>query len=276
MSGRTVKRLSVSVVVWAIAILMLAPLLWMLSASFKASTNVFEYPVHWIPQHPTTQGYQLLASPGFNFVKIYLNTLYVAFMSCLGVFVVGSLAAYAYAKIHFRGRDIMFLVIMSSLAIPFQVVMIPQFILFKALGLLDTLTSQWIGAFASPVFGIFLLRQAFKSIPDSLIDAAKIDGCSHLRILWQIVIPMSKPTLVTVILLYFISSWNNYETALIFIRSLDKYVISLGVELFSTQFSVNFTAIMAASVITIVPLLIILVAAQRYIISGLTVGALKE
>ncbi|RAV22912.1 carbohydrate ABC transporter permease [Paenibacillus contaminans] len=269
------RRGMVSLVTWAGAILMLVPLVWMVSASFKPSADVFEFPIKWIPRNPTIDGYKVLFESRFNFLLFYWNTFVTAFMTILGVVVVGSMTAYAYAKIRFAGKNVIFLLLIATLAIPFQVVMIPQFIIFRNIGLLDTLTSQWIGAFLNPVMAIFLLRQYFMTLPDELVDSAKIDGCGHLQILWRIVMPISKPVLVTVILLYFVSAWNNYETALLYLRSVDKYVVSIAVRVFSGELSVNYSAVMAASVISIVPLIILLLFGQRYIISGITSGAVK-
>jgi multiple sugar transport system permease protein len=196
-------------------------------------------------------------------------------MTIVGVLTVGSMTAYAYAKINFAGRDAIFLLLIVSMAIPFQVVMIPNFIIMRSLGLLNTLASQWIGAFINPITAIFLLRQYFKTIPDELIESAKIDGCGHFRICWRIVVPLSKPVLFTAVLIYFISAWNNYEGALLYIRSIDNYVISLAVKVFAAETTANHSAMMAASVVSIIPLIVLLVAGQKYLISGLTAGAVK-
>lgn len=273
--GVWLRRGTVSAAAWAGAIVMLVPLIWMVSASFKPSAEVFQFPIQWIPRHPTMSGYKVLFESRFNFLLFYWNTFVAAFMTIVGVVVVGGMTAYAYAKIRFVGRNFIFLFLIATLAIPFQVVMIPQFIIFRNVGLLDTLTSQWIGAFINPVMAIFLLRQYFMTVPDELIDSAKIDGCGHFQILWRIVMPISKPVLVTVILLYFVSAWNNYETALLYLRTVDKYVVSLAVRVFSGELSVNYSAVMAASVISIVPLIVLLLFGQRYIISGITSGAVK-
>ncbi|MBO9610630.1 MAG: carbohydrate ABC transporter permease [Paenibacillaceae bacterium] len=270
------RRGTVSLLVWAGAVLMMIPLIWMISASFKPSSEVFQFPIRWIPDHPTLTGYKVLfSSKRYNFLLFYWNTFVTAFMTIVGVVVVGGMTAYAYAKIRFVFRDYIFLFLIATLAIPFQVVMIPQFIIFRHIGLLDTLTSQWIGAFLNPVMGIFLQRQYFMTLSDELIDSAKIDGCGHFQILWRIVIPISKPVLATVILLYFVSAWNNYETALLYLRSTDRFVVSIAVRVFSGEMVSNYAAVMAASVISIVPLVVLLLFGQRYIISGITSGAVK-
>jgi len=265
----------ISIMMWAIAIMMILPFFWMLLSSFKPSGEVFTYPVQWLPKRWTLDGYQALFDSKYNFVKFYWNTFCVAFMTIVGVVIVGSLTAYAYAKIKFVGREVVFILLIATMAIPFQVIMIPKFIILRYFGLLDTLTSQWIGAFLNPVTGIFLLRQFFKSIHDDIIESAKIDGCTHLRILWRIVVPMSKPVLFTVILIYFVSAWNNYEMALLYLRSLDKYVVSIAVKMFSAERTLNHSATMAASTISIVPLSLLLIIGQRYLIAGLTAGAVK-
>jgi multiple sugar transport system permease protein len=260
---------------WAIAVLMIVPFFWMVSSSFKPSAEVFTYPVEWLPRKWTLNGYRALFDSRYNFLLFYWNTFYVSFMTVVGVLTVGSMAAYAYAKIKFKGRDVFFFLLISTIAIPFQTVMIPKFIIFRHLGLLDTLTSQWIGAFLNPTTAIFLLRQFFKTVHDELIESAKMDGCGHFRILWQIVMPLAKPVLFTTVLIYFVSSWNNYEMALLFIRSLDNYVVSIAVKIFSSEMKVNHSATMAASTISIVPLGLLFIIGQKYLISGLTAGAVK-
>ncbi|MBP1990662.1 carbohydrate ABC transporter permease [Paenibacillus eucommiae] len=273
--GKWFTKAVTSVIMWGIASIMLLPFVWMLSSSLKTSAEVFQFPIEWIPKHPTLGSYKLLFSSKYNFGLYYFNTFIVTLMSIIGVVFVGSMTAYAYSKIRFAGRNFIFLLMIATLAIPFQVVMIPNFIIFRSFGLLDTLTSQWIGAFLNPIMAIFFLRQFFMTISNELIDAAKIDGCGHWRICWRIVVPLSKPVLFTVILIYFVSSWNNYETALLYLRKPDLYVISLAVKMFSGEMHVNHAASMAASVISIIPLLILLIFGQRYIISGLTSGAIK-
>ena len=273
--GLRIGRIAVSLLMWAVAAIMFVPFFWMISSSFKPSADVFSYPVEWIPEQWTLNGYKALFDSKYNFVRFYLNTFIVAFMTVVGVVTVGSMTAYAYAKIKFKGREFFFILLVATIAVPFQTVMIPLFIIFRNLGLLDTLTSQWIGAFINPVTAIFLLRQFFKSVHDELIESAKMDGCSHLRILWQIVMPIARPVLFTVVLIYFVSSWNNYEAALLFIRSLDNYVVSIAVKIFSGEMSMNHSATMAASTISIVPLMFLLVTGQKYLISGLTAGAVK-
>lgn len=270
-----IVQLLIGAVLLCFAVIMLLPLVWMVSASFKYNLEVFAVPIEWIPRHPTLDGYRSLFGAEYNFARYYMNTLYVTLMVLIGTVVVGTMSGYAFAKINFIFRDTIFLFKLAAVTIPFQVLMIPQFIIFKNLGLIDTLTSQWIAFFLGPTMAVFLLRQFFKSLPDEIIDSAKMDGAGHFRICWRIGAPMALPILITVIMLYFVSAWNQYETALLFLRTNDKYVISLAVRMFTQEFYTNHNAIMAASVISIIPMLFLLAWGQKFMISGLTIGGVK-
>ncbi|WP_135554962.1 carbohydrate ABC transporter permease [Paenibacillus cymbidii] len=272
---RAVGQLATGIALWSVAVLMMLPLIWMISASFKYNMEVFKFPIEWIPRHPTLDNYRTLFTGNYNFSRYYANTLYVTFMTVVGTIVVGGMSAYAYAKINFVGRDFIFMFKLAAVAIPFQVVMIPNFIIYKNLGLLDTLTSQWLGAFLGPTMAVFLLRQYFKTLQDEIIDSAKIDGAGHMRTLWTIAMPIARPVLFTVVILYFVAAWNQYESALLFLRSKDNYVVSIAIKIFSTEYANNDSAIMAASVISVIPMLIVLAWGQRHMIEGLSVGAVK-
>lgn len=265
----------IGAVLWTFAVFMMLPLLWMVSSSLKYNIEIFAFPVDWIPDRPTLQAYRALLDRSYNFPLFYLNTLYVAVMVCLGIVIVGSLSGYAFAKIRFVGRDFIFMLKIAAIAIPFQVTMVPVFIMFGKMGLMDTLTSQWISAFLGPVFAIFLLRQFFKTVPDEIVESAKMDGASHFRICWQICVPMAVPVLVTLIIISFVGSWNAYEPALLFIRSRENYVISLAVKIFQREYFTDYAATMATTVVSNIPMIVALILGQKYMLRGLMVGAVK-
>ncbi|QIZ72460.1 carbohydrate ABC transporter permease [Oxynema aestuarii] len=250
----------------AIAIVMLLPLLWLLSTALKSpSENIFAFPPQLIPEQPTLA----------NFVKVWqthpfgrylLNSTIVAVLTVSLNLLFCSLAAYPLARLQFRGRQAIFSAIVATIAIPFQISMIPLYILTVQLGLKNTYLGIIFPSLAS-AFGIFLLRQAFQGVPEELEEAARIDGCSELGIWWHIMLPAVRPALVTLGLFVFIGSWSDFLWPLIVIDAEEFYTLPLGVAKLEGTFSLDWRAIAAGSILSVAPVFAIFVGLQRYIVT---------
>lgn len=249
----------------AIAVLMLLPLFWLFSTSLKSPTeNIFQFPPQFLPQQPTLE----------NFVKVWNTNPFGRYLfnsTVVAVLTVGlnllfcSLAAYPLARLDFKGRDLIFGTVVSTIMIPFQIVMIPLYILTVQLGLRNSYLGIIFPAIAS-AFGIFLLRQAFQGVPKELEEAARIDGCSELGIWWHIMLPSIRPALVTLAIFVFIGSWSDFLWPLIVLDRPEFYTLPLGVATLAGTFSLDWRLIAAGSVIAIAPIIAFFVVMQHYIV----------
>lgn len=253
---------------------MLLPFLWMLSTSLKLPTEAMIFPPTWIPQKLHFQNY-IQAWREVPFPRYFFNTIFMTVCILFGVLVTSSLAAFAFAKIKFRGRELLFVAILSMMMVPQPVYLVPSYIILSKLKWIDTyyaLIVPWI----VHIFSIFLLRQHFKTIPDDLYDAAIIDGCSRLMFLWRVVIPLSRATLVTVGLFTVITSWNSFIWPLVVTHSDHMRPVQVGLAYFSQEQSSQWTLLMSASTFSIIPLLVIFFFAQRQIIQSFARTGLKD
>ncbi|WP_414811924.1 carbohydrate ABC transporter permease [Paenibacillus algorifonticola] len=256
---------------------MLVPFLWMLSTSFKEPQDIFTYPPKLIPTAFRLQNYvdvfQLIP-----FQRFYFNSVYIAFIVVLGTVFFASLAGYAFAKIPFKGRNIVFLVLLSAMMIPHEVTAIPLFLFMRELNWIDThLPLILLPIFgAGGVFGIFVMRQFFITVPTELEEAAMIDGCNRFRIYAQIMLPIAKPGLATLTIFTFVTVWNEFFDPLIFINSRDLMTLPLGLSLFTDEVGTSWHYLMSATVMATVPLLIVFFLAQRRFIEGVAMTGLKE
>ncbi len=252
-------------VLGAIALVMLLPLLWLVSTAFKSSTeDIFQYPPQFIPEQFTIE----------NFLRVWETEpfgTYLTNSAIVAVLTVGlnllfcSLAAYPLARLEFPGRDALFSAIVATILIPFQIVMIPLYILTVQLGLRNSYIGLIFPAIAS-AFGIFLLRQAFLGVPKELEEAARVDGCSELGIWWHVMLPAVRPALVTLAIFVFIGSWSDFLWPLIILDDPNYYTLPLGVARLAGSFSLDWRLIAAGSVISIAPILAVFVVMQRYIV----------
>jgi len=252
-------------VLGAIAIIMLFPLLWLISTSLKSRTeNIFQFPPQLLPSQPTFE----------NFVKVWQTNPFGQYLfnsTLIAVLTVGlnllfcALAAYPLARLDFRGRDWIFSAIVSTIMIPFQIVMIPLYILTVQLGIRNSYIGIIFPAIAS-AFGIFLLRQAFAGVPKEMEEAARIDGCSELGLWWFVMLPAIRPALVTLAIFVFIGSWSDFLWPLIVIDKPELYTLPLGVATLAGTFSLDWRLIAAGSVISIAPVLLVFLFLQRYIV----------
>ncbi len=256
-----------------ITFITLLPLLWMLSASLKTGVEVFKIPIEWIPQNPRWNNY-LTIWKKVPFAKFTFNTFKLTFIITMIQLFTSSFAAYGFAKCHFKGRDILFLCYIATIAVPWQVYMLPQYIMMNKLDLVDThLALILLQAFTA--FGVFLMRQFYMSIPDELLEAARIDGLSEYKNYFKIVLPLSKPAIATLTIFTFVNTWNDFMGPMIYLNSTDLKTIQLGVRMFIGQYSAEYSLIMAVSVLALVPVLIIFLAFQRFFVEGVATSGLK-
>lgn len=258
----------------AIAFIMLLPLLWLVSTAFKGPTeNLFQFPPQFLPHSPTVSNFAKVWRTN-PFGRYFFNSTIIAVATVVLNLILCSLAAYPLARLNFKGRELIFSVIVSTILIPFQIVMIPLYILAVKLGLTNTYLGVIIPYVAS-AFGIFLMRQAFQSVPKELEEAARIDGCTELGIWWHIMIPSVRPALVTLAIFVFIGSWSDFLWPLLMLDRPEFYTLPLGVARLAGSFSLDWRLIAAGSVISIVPVILFFVAAQRYIVPSETGSGVK-
>lgn len=273
--GESIGKLLTSLLMLAFGILFLMPFLWMLSASFKIEADVFKYPIEWIPSRwNAVNNYMQVWFGDHPFYLYYWNSIKVAIGTTLLSVTVSAMAAYGFSKVKFKAAKWLFLIVLATFMVPQQAILVPQFILYRSIGLFDSHFGLiLLGSFS--VLGTFMLRQFFMGVHQEFIESAKIDGAGHLRIFWQIALPLVKPAIATYAILRFIWTWNDYQNPLIFLRTDGLYTIQLAMQKFSTINGEFYSLIMAAAVSAILPLLIIFVIGQKSVIEGISLGGVK-
>ncbi len=276
--GVRLQRLLVSTLFHSLMVVLalgfLLPLLWMVSASLKTEAELMTLPPTILPKVPQWQNYlYLLQTP--IIVRMFFNSISLAIYNVVGLLLVTSLAAYSFARIRFIGKDLAFSILLSTAMIPGIVYLIPQYIIFRDLGWLDTHLPLWVPRVLTPVYATFLMRQFFKTMPQELEDAAKIDGCSLFGIYWRIMLPQVKPALAAVGVFTFLDSWNDLFGPLIFITSIRLQTLPVGLALFQGEYFTQVTLLMAASTVSIIPVLLVYISAQKYFVQGITLTGIK-
>lgn len=268
-----VGKITAYITLILLASLMVLPFLWMVSASLKLDKDVFRFPIEWIPSNPVWSNYQKIWTK-IPFLTFIFNTSKLTVIITIMQLITSSFAAYSFAKLKFKGRDMLFLAYVGTIAIPWQVYMVPQFIMMRKLGLNDTHMSLiLLQSFSA--FGVFLMRQFYLSIPDELIEAARIDGLNEYGIYAKIMLPLSKPALASLVIFTFVSVWNDFMGPLIYLSSDRLKTIQLGLRMFIQQYSADYALIMAASLVSLIPVLILFVALQRFFIEGIATTGMK-
>ena len=268
-----IGKIILYIVLILLAIGMLVPFAWMISASLKAEKDVFAFPIQWIPTNPKW----------LNYVKIwkkvplligFRNTIVITVVATTLQVITSSFAAYAFAKLTFKGRDTIFLCYVMTIAIPWQVYMVPQFIMMKNFGLTDSL----LGLILMQSFtatGVFLMRQFYIGIPNELLEAARIDGLSEYGIWAKIMLPLSKAAIATLIIQGFVFEWNDFMGPLIYLSSSNKKTVQLMLRMFNTQYSSNYALIMAAATVSLIPVFVLFIFLQRYFVQGIAAAGIK-
>lgn len=272
-SGVTGGKIAVYVILILLSILTIIPFAWMLSASVKLNKDVFAWPMQWIPSNPQWQNYVNIWTK-IPLMKFISNTAILTVIVTLLQLLTSSFAAYAFAKLRFKGRNLLFLGYIATIAMPWQVYMVPQFLMMSGMGLNDKLLAMvCLQAFSA--FGVFLMKQFYDGIPDELCEAARIDGLSEYGIWRRIMLPLSKPSLATLTIFTFVNTWNDFLGPLLYLHTESKKTLQLGLRMFIGQYSAEYGLIMAASVVALIPVLIVFLALQKYFVQGIASSGLK-
>ncbi|MBE2240286.1 MAG: carbohydrate ABC transporter permease [Caldilineaceae bacterium] len=277
---RKTRQIAHAVLVYALvipgAVLFTIPLLWMLSTALKDPKQIFVYPPQWIPDPILWSNFREGWMDYLPFNRFLFNTLFITTGNIIGNVISCSLAAFAFARLRARGKNLFFLLVLGTMLLPQEVTVIPQYVLFTRLGWNDTWLPLMVPAWFGFPFFIFLLRQFFLGIPRELDEAARLDGASSWRILWSIILPLSKPALATVVIFGFIGNWNNFLYPLIYLRSMDKQVLAVALNMFRGQYgNANYQHMMAVSLLVLLPVLIVFFFGQRLFVRGIALTGIK-
>ncbi|WP_165004603.1 MULTISPECIES: carbohydrate ABC transporter permease [unclassified Enterococcus] len=268
------SRWTIFVLLLCFAGMTMVPFFWMVSASFKANNEVFTIPIQWVPKKWHPENYSVIWSR-IPLVTFFKNTAFLSITITLIQLFTSSFAAYGFSKLRFKGRDVLFLAYIGTIAVPWQSYMIPQFIMMRKIGLTDTLWSLVLLQ-AFNAFGVFLLKQYYSSIPDSLCESARIDGLSEWGIYRKIILPLTKPALASLTIITFVNTWNDYMGPFIYLSSTENKTIQLGLKMFIGLFDAEYALIMAASVVSVLPVAIVFLAMQKYFVEGIASSGMKE
>jgi len=268
------KNVILHLAIYTLALLVIAPFIWMILTSFKDMSEIYVYPPKWLPEKFNFDNY-VKAFTAAPFGRYYLNSLIVAFTVTLGQLITCSMAAFAFARLRFKGRDILFYIFLGTMMIPYNVTMIPSFMVLYWLGWIDSYYALIVPGLAS-AFGTFLLRQFFITIPRELEEAAYIDGASRFQVLRKIIVPLARPALATLAIFTFMGVFNDFIWALIVVNSEQMQTVQLGLAIFRDRYLTEWDLLMAGSVTAVLPILIVFFFAQKYFIKGITLSGLKE
>ena len=270
---RKITKFILYIILIGMSCIMLIPFIWMISSSLKLDKDVFTFPIQWIPQNPRWENYIDIWKriPLASFV---LNTFKITFFVTILQLFTSSFAAYAFAKLHFKGKNVLFLSYIATIALPWQVYMVPQFMLVRQMGL-DNSHVGLILLQAFSAFGVFMMKQFYQGIPDELCEAARVDGMNEYRIYYKIMLPLSKPALATLTIFTFVNTWNDFLAPMIYLRDTQLKTIQIGIRMFITQYGSEYGLIMAASVLSLIPVFIVFLSMQKYFVEGIATSGIK-
>lgn len=268
-----VRKVLLYVLLIIIGIIMVVPFLWMISTSLKEQYDTVKIPPVWIPNPPRWQNYVDLFTQQ-PMLQFMLNTIKILFFVVLGQLFFSSLAAYSFARIKFKGRTVMFFFYIATLMVPGQVTMIPTYLMFAKVGLVDNHIVLILPAFFS-AFGVFLLRQFFMSLPKELEEAAEIDGCNPFTTYYRIMLPLIVPAMLTLGVFTLMNTWNDYMGPLIYLTTPEKYTMTLGIAYFKGVYTTQWNLVMAGSVLSVIPILVAYLCAQKYFVEGIAFSGVK-
>ena len=271
---RRVANLFIHATLAALLVVFLGPFFWLLSTSFKTETMMFKLPPQWIPRPVTLEHYKEAVTT-FPALRYTANTLIIVAFTTIGTLMSCSMAAYAFSRLRWPDRGLLFGLLLGTMMIPAQVTMIPVFILFTKLHWIDTFLPLIVPAFFGNAFFIFLLRQFFLTVPDELLEAARLDGASEWRIFWQIMLPLSKPALLTVLIFTVLRAWNDFMRPLIYLTSEHNRTLALGLAHLRGVQGTEWGLLMAASMLMVLPALLLFFVAQRFFIEGIALTGTK-
>ncbi len=273
--GKIVNKAVTYILLIVLSFIFLLPLLWMLSTALKTLADVNTFPPVLIP-HPLQWSNFVDALTKVPVPQFMANSIAYCLVALVGDILSSSLVAYAFAHVRFRYREIVFVCVLATMMVPYEVLIVPQFLLFRELGWIDTYLPLLVPTFFASPYLVFLLRQSFRSIPREIIEAARLDGASHLAIWWRVVLPLSKPALAAVAIFSFVFHWNDLTGPLIYLNTNEKYPISLGLTQYTASLgTTQWNLLMAASLVAILPCIIIFFFSQRYMVQGIIVSSIK-
>lgn len=272
---RLVGRALLYLLALVVSAIMLLPQVWMLRSSLMDINQIFIFPPTWIPKPWVFQNYPEVFDT-VPFLRYYQNTLTILIPSVLGTVTTASLAAYGFSRLRWPGRDLVFGILMTTLMLPYAVTLIPTFLIWSHLGLINTfwplIVPSWFGGH---IFYIFLLRQFFRGIPRDLDEAARIDGANPLQILWDIILPLSRPALISVVIFSSLNTWNDFLQPLIYLNDDRKFTLALGLAQFRGLYNSEWHLLMAASMLVVAPVLVLFLVAQRHFVAGIALTGIK-
>lgn len=269
-----VAKILKTAILGIIGIVMLLPVVWMTSTSFKYSSDVFNFPIEWIPTAVTTQNY-IDALTAFPYMQWYYNTARNTVLIVVCGLFFASMAGFAFAKLNFKFKGFIFIAYISAMMIPGEIRLIPQFLLYRNLGLINTMWAAVLPWMFFVGFSIFFMRQAFMSVPDELLEAAKIDGCGIIRMYVNICLPLVKSSFIALGILTFTWGWNDYTGPMIYINDTNKQVLSVGIATFKATYSANYALQMAGATMALIPVIVVYLIAQKHFIEGIASSGIK-
>jgi multiple sugar transport system permease protein len=275
--SRSFGRVATYALLIGVSVAFVLPLLWMVCVSLKPDAEVLQYPPRFLPQDPQLDAYRgVIRSESFDYLLYARNTLIIAALSLVGMVLSSAIAAYGFARIEFPGRKLMFGICLATMMIPFPVIMVPTYMIFKHLGWIGTFLPLWVPAWFGSAFNIFLLRQFFMGIPRELEESARIDGCTRWGCFWRIILPLSKPALAVVALFHILTVWNDLVGPLIYLSHQDQFTLALGLQfLQSRSGDTPWNQVMAAATLIVLPVLALFLIAQRTFVRGIATTGIK-
>lgn len=267
-------KLTRHIILIMVGIFFVLPLVWMVSTSLKSNRQIFIFPPQWIPNPVIWRNYPDVFDYA-PFLLYFKNTMIIEVACIMGTLLSSSLVAYGFSRLNAPGKDFLFILMLSTMMLPYQVWMIPLYVLFTKIGWVNTFYPLTIPAFFGNALYIFLLRQFFLTIPKELEDAARLDGCSYFRIYWQIMLPLTKPALATVVIFTFMGVWNDFLGPLLYLQDPEKYTLAIGLQVFLTQHGADWGLLMAASTMIVIPVIVTFFFTQKQFIQGIVLTGLK-
>jgi len=272
--GNAVKKTFLYCILALLTLTFLFPIIWVMLSAFKKSSELFSWPPSLLPRTPTLDNFIAAINKG-DFGRYFYNSAVVSVSSTILAIIINTMAGFAFAKYKFKFRDAIFIGFLATLMLPLEVIMIPIFQVIKRFSMYNSLLGIIIPPAATPT-GVFLARQYFLSIPDELLEAARIDGASERRIFVQLILPNAKPLMSVLFIFSFMWRWNDYMWPLLVIRDMDKYTVQLALANFSGQFSVDWSSLLAMAVISMIPMLVVFLIFQKQFVKGMVVSGMKE
>lgn len=263
--------------------LVLAPILWMVSASLRPISETMTTPPSWLPRQLDLSNYARLASQDYPVLQFLQNSAFVSTTATIGILVTSALAGYAFAKLNFPGKNVLFALLLVALMVPIQVMVIPLYVIMQSLGLVDSpaalILPALLGAYAPGLpgaFGIFMMRQFFQGVPDSLLEAARLDGAGSFRVFFQIALPLATPALASLAMIAFVFSWNDYFQPLVFLNTAPNMTLPVGIQALRPAFGQGSSFVLAAVSVAMIPVLAVFIFGQRWIVQGFVRSGLNE